>query len=305
MAEIDLTQISNEIRQKPTITKKLDYWNGIRKQYSETELLKSLNGTPTKYAPLFIPEPIFKECFDDALKEPEFTYWLLEYFAQFRFEILKEQINLEKKEKSPFAKIHIEAELKEIKDFQDKVDSLILKKEIDCDKYYTHSAYANEIEYVRIKEGYYKEKTLYNPNAMGDRTVEVYARYILLKEYLDKLIKEPTTLNGGRTKQVISETFENMDEKGWQYAFVSEKDYNLFTDLLTNFFEYKTYSLPKNTIQLKRTCKTKVAKALGELHKELSNKNKLINDDEYFKLVKILNPFENETKQDLYKALTR
>lgn len=116
---------------------------------------------------------------------------------------------------------------------------------------------------------------------------------------------QPISVNDSRTKKVIFETINNIDKQGWRYAFVSEQDYNLFTDLLTNFFEYKPYSLPETTIMLKRTCKTKVAKALGEIHKELSNENKLSTDTNYFNLIRVLSHFNNETEGDLYKALTR
>ena len=116
---------------------------------------------------------------------------------------------------------------------------------------------------------------------------------------------QPISINESRTKKVIFETLTNLDKRGWQYAFVSEQDYNLFTDLLTNFFEYKPYTLPNTIIKLKRSCKTKVAKALGEIHKELSNEKKLSNDTEYFKIIRVLNHFKNETAGDLYKALTR
>lgn len=121
----------------------------------------------------------------------------------------------------------------------------------------------------------------------------------------EALPPQPIDKKQNRTKQVISETFENMDKKGWKYAFTSEQDYNLFTDLLTNFFEYKDYSIPETPIQLKRDCKTKVAKALGEIHKELSNENKLTTDTNYFNLIRVLSPFESEKQNDLYKALTR
>lgn len=116
---------------------------------------------------------------------------------------------------------------------------------------------------------------------------------------------QPISVNENRTKKVIFETITNIDKQGWQYAFISEQDYNLFTDLLTNFFEYKPYTLPETIIQLKRTCKTKVAKALGEIHKELSNENKLSTDTKYFQLIRVLSHFEKETEGDLYKALTR
>jgi hypothetical protein len=115
---------------------------------------------------------------------------------------------------------------------------------------------------------------------------------------------QPIDKEQNRTKKVIAETFENMDKKGWRYAFATEQDYNLFTDLLTNFFEYKDYSIPNTAIQLKRTCKTKVAKALGEIHAELSEKP-LKSDAEYFKIVQVLNHFKDVSNFDLVKAMQR
>lgn len=126
----------------------------------------------------------------------------------------------------------------------------------------------------------------------------------LFQKYFNMLPPQPISVYESRTKKVIFETITNIDKQGWQYAFVSEEDYILFTNLLTNFFEYKSYTLPETIIQLKRTCKTKVAKALGEIHKELSE-NKLSTDTKYFQLIRVLSHFEKETEGDLYKALTR
>ena len=154
------------------------------------------------------------------------------------------------------------------------------------------------------------EKSLQNPNLRSDDNIAYlqggYKYLELLKAEHKKLLPpQPISINESRTKKVIFETITNIDKQGWQYAFVSEQDYNLFTDLLTNFFEYKPYTLPETTIQLKRTCKTKVAKALGEIHKELSNENKLSADTNYFQLIRVLSHFEKETEGDLYEALTR
>ena len=134
---------------------------------------------------------------------------------------------------------------------------------------------------------------------------------------MDKELKTPLweQLNGNlpsqhldksetRTKKVISESFENMDKRGWEYAFVSLSDYDLFLDLLTRFFAYKPYTLPKITIQLKRTCKTKVAKALGEIHKELSEQP-LNSDKEYLNIVRLSNHFKDVSDFELVKSMHR
>ena len=132
--------------------------------------------------------------------------------------------------------------------------------------------------------------------------------YQILKERYNTYLKtlpNSMCINENRTKTVITEIFANIDKKGWEYAFSSKQDYNVFINLLTDFFEYKAYTLSETIIQLKRGCKTKVAKALGKIHKELSNENKLSTDNKYFKLIKILNHFEKEKEGDLYKAVTR
>lgn len=118
------------------------------------------------------------------------------------------------------------------------------------------------------------------------------------------IIYEPQSNKRSRTKELIQEKFENFHKKGWQYAFECEDDYEIIVDLLTNFFEYNNYTIPKSIIKLKRTCKTKIAKLLGEVHKELSE-NQLRNDNQFFKIIRVLNHFHDETEHNLYKALTR
>ena len=107
-----------------------------------------------------------------------------------------------------------------------------------------------------------------------------------------------------KTKAFIIESFENIDKKKWQYAFDDENDLNLFSDLLTNFFEYKNYIIPKKVIHIKRMTRTKVASVLGEIYRELSEKQ-LKADYDFFKIVRVLNHFQNDSDEILYKALTR
>jgi hypothetical protein len=108
-----------------------------------------------------------------------------------------------------------------------------------------------------------------------------------------------------KTAQVITNLFEQIDKRGWEYAFTSENEYTSFVGLLTDFFEYKEYTLPVSVFKLKARTKTKIAKILGEVHRELSNSDTLISDLEYFNLIRVLNHFQNDKNHDLYKALTR
>ena len=132
--------------------------------------------------------------------------------------------------------------------------------------------------------------------------------YKVLKDrYLEYLKAVPvdTISEQNHTKKIIHTAFRDMHHKGWEFVFRTKEDYNLFTDLLTNFFEYKAYKLPQNTIKIKTRTKTAVAKVLREIHELLSNENKLSTDIRYFELIKILSHFEKTKQKDLYKALTR
>lgn len=155
--------------------------------------------------------------------------------------------------------------------------------------------------------------TIRNESYLNCKNVKHTAFIVALRAYLEyrelyfkyhNSYPEPIDVNQNKTKKIITELFDNIDNQGWKYAFKNDNDYNLFMDLLTDFFELKTYTLPKATISLKRTCKTKVAKVLGEIHSELGD-GKLIDAKEYFTLIKVLNHFENEKEGDLYKSLTR
>jgi|MEHZ01.4.fsa_nt_MEHZ011291958.1_2 hypothetical protein len=123
-------------------------------------------------------------------------------------------------------------------------------------------------------------------------------------EYL-KAVPVDTLSEQNHTKKIIHTAFREMHHKGWELVFRTKEDYNLFTDLLTNFFEYKAFKLPENTIKIKTRTKTAVAKVLREIHELLSNENKLSTDIRYFELIKILSHFEKTKQKDLYKALTR
>jgi hypothetical protein len=194
--------------------------------------------------------------------------------------------------------------------YQDQFDESLQVSVLDyCLDWFVHTLNII-IEAPDIDKNHFIEKWL-------TEKIEIYTKRIdinnklqeitpkIVEANIEQLHPQTNSENESRTRKVIFETIANIDKQGWQYAFVSEQDYNLFTDLLTNFFEYKPYTLPKTVIQLKRTCKTKLAKVLGDIHKELSNENKLSTDTKYFQLVRVLNHFEKETEGDLYKALTR
>ena len=92
----------------------------------------------------------------------------------------------------------------------------------------------------------------------------------------------------------------------WKYSFINERDFNLFVNLLTDFFNCKPYSLPKQTINLKKGCKTRFAKALNPIYKELSSDNKKMKTDKkFFQLIRVLSHFKDESDHKIYQAITR
>lgn len=175
---------------------------------------------------------------------------------------------------------------------------------LDVKPYLKHH-FENSIDQRKFFE-YVKYGTLHNTMIKHEGIKKAIQDWINENEgTAEKLPPTKICINENRTKRIIQEAFESMDNKGWEYAFLDEQDFNLFTDLLTNFFEYENYELPEKPIQLKKNCKTKLAKALGEIHRSLSNEDKLNNDLKFFELIMILSCFKTENQHDLYKALTR
>ncbi len=186
MAEFDLIHIENQIRQMPTITQKLDYWNSIRKQYSDTEFLKMLNGVTPFFVPLYIPEPIYKEHFYDVVNEPEFTFWFIKYYAQSYLDIILERDEIRENLRGNSEKF-VKTRLNKIKDFENRAETLWAESKVKLDSYsYNfHSQYYKEIEYLRIKNQYYETHALSDVHSCGSQTLFIYAEHILLKKNLE------------------------------------------------------------------------------------------------------------------------
>lgn len=159
---------------------------------------------------------------------------------------------------------------------------------------------SDQIEILKYKQFVNSEmlrlEQLINSQSHTDETTNVIT--------LNYSIESDTNID--RTKNIIIAKFAALDKnKGGLYAFDNDKDYNLFVEMLTCFFTYQHYDLPNQTIRLKKGCKTRLAKTLGDIHRELSNEKSLKGDDNFFVIVKKLNQFENESDLELYKALTR
>ena len=107
-----------------------------------------------------------------------------------------------------------------------------------------------------------------------------------------------------RTIELVFSKIGNTD-KGWEYAFIQESDYESYVQLLAKHFAGERYQLPDNKINLKRNAKTQVARALGTIHGELIEK-KLKHDKEFFNIARVLKPMDEYlTDKQLYEAMVK
>jgi len=108
------------------------------------------------------------------------------------------------------------------------------------------------------------------------------------------------------TSKLILEYFNLIDKnKEWKYAFKNEKDRNVFTKLLTTYFEDLKYELPAQKIILQKGSKSRFAKTLKDIYFDLMEIRKLKTDVDFYDIIRVLNHFEKETDIEIYNAMKR
>lgn len=107
------------------------------------------------------------------------------------------------------------------------------------------------------------------------------------------------------TEGLIESKFQDLDSKGWAYAFRSESDYYKFKDILVKYFEHSSYELPNKAFVLRNRCKTRLAQVLGSIHRDLGFTNTLKEDREFLEIVRVLNQFTLLNDTQLIKDLQR
>ena len=117
-------------------------------------------------------------------------------------------------------------------------------------------------------------------------------------ESINVSIQEPS-----QTRDLITEIINGIDrDKGWEYAFRSREDLDVFVELLTCFFEQREYELPDEVISLNKRTKTRLAAHINEIHMQLSDRT-LKGDTEFFDIVRVLDHFQNVT--NLYNTISK
>lgn len=110
-----------------------------------------------------------------------------------------------------------------------------------------------------------------------------------------------------KKKEDIKERIVNVDTKGWRYSFKNEKDFEEFTQYLADYFtgnldKNKISQMQPGKIKLQHHCKTRLAQALKEIQQQFG-KGKLKQDEDFFKIVKTLDHYSEES--DLYHTISR
>lgn len=122
---------------------------------------------------------------------------------------------------------------------------------------------------------------------------------------LDSEIAAPVS-ESSKTMEIINDKFEAMGSKGsygWAYAFRNERDYRKFAEILEKFFEKHEYKLPNEPINTRPRCKTQLASTLKALYTDLGETLK--SDHNFFSILKVLDVFQHENNDALYRALTK
>lgn len=106
------------------------------------------------------------------------------------------------------------------------------------------------------------------------------------------------------TATLIYNLFEQGTKNGWEEIFNTETDYLQFVNILTAYFEFNPLNIDGFSFKIKSTTKTRTAAILRSVHKSLGDKS-LKKDFEFFRIIRLLQPFKDAPNDDIYKALTK
>lgn len=183
--DLTLKSLVDALSQKTTITEKLNYWLEIKDNFKDIYYKAGAK-------PLEMPESIYKAHFEPHRTEPEYVYWLMEYEAKDFFEnILLTQSEIALAE----TKEELEYQLNKIVERENLVEQNRKIKKYEYTKTLSNSdAESYDIEYLRIKNNYHsnfdKTKCSTYDGLVNDINIEVFAKHILLKNYLEAKLKE-------------------------------------------------------------------------------------------------------------------
>ncbi len=148
---------------------------------------------------LFITENLFKIYFSEYINNPEFTFWILKFYAKIRFDEYTTDRDWLDKLKKPKKEYYVRAELKKILDIEKSADRKILDGKINVYKKYSEEGTLYfktnkdipEIETHRVRNNYYENHVTEDScEIYRSPGIEAYFKHKLLKTYLKSLLKD-------------------------------------------------------------------------------------------------------------------
>ncbi|MDI9878063.1 hypothetical protein [Flectobacillus longus] len=223
--KLDFKQIENELSKIKEIDKRLDYWYGLMDEnvfQKVRDKFGEYNGvTPTKRSAfgmqkelikaiglfeyskdvltsIFIPLKLYDSFFKEFESNPKYTSWYLKHNSKrlLNFFCTTERILdfIEYKDVSS-----LKLALKELEEYDNLVKQRLSKfpkiihiKEGDYDyqKYLAiYFQYQNEVEYARLKQGFYDKNPIKSVHTPDNTTEFIYAKYFLFKGFINESIK--------------------------------------------------------------------------------------------------------------------
>ncbi len=225
-----------------------------------------------------------------------------------KYESLRYSLNKEKVLKSlesitSFMISSINIKDKDLLSNSDKNEFELLNEKRKLKLKYSYNSANNKPDYINLIEEWLKDEIEYY------QQIKPLIKKMNPQELLSYTETDPEDLTKEEitaTRKLIEKYFSEMGSKGkygWEYAFKRKADYDAFVELLEKFFTHSEHEIPLEPIDLKYGSKTHMATALGSIHAELGER--LSTDTKFFKIVKLLSYFKDESQQSMYKALTR
>lgn len=250
-----INKLDGDWRDKQDLTSyqnQLKYWNHTTnsKEEEHSELphyyKSKQNDFDLLYGDLSIPRTLFHKCFEEYENTPEFAFWYLKFSAENIFKLLIHINNWEQKSTSPLAKTLIQAEINELNAIEEKAKSFLLEKAFDIYREYHYHKDSNSIELLRIKGKLYEDYTL--KASHSSKTIELYAKHILLKPYLQNLLANPNDTKfflTGFDDRKLQETssYYSYQRQITQDGYYKVSNLKVFTPELTMFLSSKNFTV--------------------------------------------------------------
>lgn len=225
---LDYKEVKTETYKYETITSKLDYLKTVKEKHYDKHdqvvsalsvdekilfiihrdiIWGSIFGKNSLTTSLKIQEPVYDEFFKEEWNNPEYTYWFLNYNASIFFNLYITREEFESEINSRLKDIFIKAELKKLNDFETKAKNLRLNNELDI---YKHPAYKYKKETILLRviaENYYTKKPITINNSSG-LEAQYFFRHLLLKPYLEKLLKEIKNSKEKQTNSLLEDNYK-------------------------------------------------------------------------------------------------